>query len=271
MIACRAGMKVLALMACAGVLCLAGPARGWGGLGHRMVCEGAWISLREETRAKVLDLLDLAAPADFAAACARAGDGGADGTAAHFISVPKGATEVVAARDCPAGTSCLLNGIADSLAVLRSGAHKAARAAALTTLAHLVGDLHQPLHVGYAEDRHGRSIAAVYEGRDLTLHALWDDVLVEADPLPPERAVNRYRALTPGERTFDWVEAPPLVWANESLAILRTPATGYVGNPGGLAFGAVYIAQNQPVARDRIARAGARLAHLIEDMMRFWP
>lgn len=46
-------------------------------------------------------------------------------------------------------------------------------------LIHLVGDLHQPLHVGRAEDLGGNKINVTYFGQNTNLHSLWDSKLVE--------------------------------------------------------------------------------------------
>ncbi len=52
-------------------------------------------------------------------------------------------------------------------------------------------------------------------------------------------------------------------WAIESYWIMRTPATGYLGNPGNLTFGEVYVAQNKLTAMEQIEKAGLRLSHLL--------
>jgi len=250
------------------------PVYGWGDLGHRMVCDITWISLQEETRKKALEILDLSTQAEFAEMCNWADayrEGHRETAPWHYISVPRGATDVVMERDCPVVTSCIVREIERNFTVLKGAGSKAEKAVALKFLAHFVGDLHQPLHVGYAEDRRGSLISVFYKGEKWSMHGIWDYALVEAETLPPEKMVNRFRALTPGVLTFDWVEAPPLAWAQESLLILRSPATGYVGNPGGLELNEIYLAQNQSVAMDQISKAGARLAHLLETALQFWP
>ena len=50
---------------------------------------------------------------------------------------------------------------------------------ALIFLIHLVGDLHQPLHVGRAEDLGGNKINVTYFGQNTNLHSLWDSKLVD--------------------------------------------------------------------------------------------
>lgn len=56
---------------------------------------------------------------------------------------------------------------------------KEKREVALRFLIHLVGDLHQPLHVGRDEDQGGNKIPVSWFGRPTNLHALWDEALVD--------------------------------------------------------------------------------------------
>ena len=50
---------------------------------------------------------------------------------------------------------------------------------ALKFLIHLVGDLHQPLHVGNGEDRGGNSVRLKWFGESSNLHSIWDSKLIE--------------------------------------------------------------------------------------------
>ena len=52
-------------------------------------------------------------------------------------------------------------------------------ALALKILVHVVGDLHQPLHLGHATDLGGNRITIKYFGRDNKLHSIWDNALVD--------------------------------------------------------------------------------------------
>ncbi|MFT3749949.1 MAG: S1/P1 nuclease [Agriterribacter sp.] len=50
---------------------------------------------------------------------------------------------------------------------------------ALKFLIHLVGDLHQPLHVGRDEDQGGNKIQVTWFGKPTNLHVIWDETLVD--------------------------------------------------------------------------------------------
>lgn len=53
-------------------------------------------------------------------------------------------------------------------------------AEALKFLVHFIGDLHQPLHLGRAEDLGGNKLEVTWLGKTVNLHRVWDELLVES-------------------------------------------------------------------------------------------
>lgn len=53
----------------------------------------------------------------------------------------------------------------------------------LKLLIHLVGDMHQPLHIGHPEDKGGNMIKIRWMGRETNLHSLWDSGLIDMQQL----------------------------------------------------------------------------------------
>ena len=53
------------------------------------------------------------------------------------------------------------------------------RQIALRFLIHLVGDLHQPLHVGREEDQGGNKISVNWFEKTTNLHSVWDNALID--------------------------------------------------------------------------------------------
>lgn len=250
----------------------AGPVLAWNDAGHRMVCRVAWDQLLDTPEAQVKELLGITTEEEFAESCTWADRHLAENpeTASwHEVYVPKSAREVDMARDCPQSTSCVLGEIERNLDILKSGAPREERATALKFLAHFVGDAHQPMRVAFVEDHGGADVTATFLGKSSNLRAIWDGEMLDTDPAGLEELASTYHLYTPLDRLFvDWISDLPAQWATESLWIMRTPATGYVGNPGGLAFDQTYVKQNILVARDRIAKAGMRLGHLLNEAFR---
>jgi hypothetical protein len=247
---------------------VAGTAHAWDAAGHRAVCMKAWQEMNEPARTAVSDLLDIASADAFASTCAWADDITDERPETgpwHVIHIPKEAREIDLARDCRQPASCVVDQIERHLSTVAAGAPKAARAEALKFLAHLVGDLHQPLHVAFAEDRGGEDITITFLGRKTNMQALWDSVLLAA-PDPPSRGYTPFlQQMTDRYNRERWTVGGPRDWALETLWIMRAPPTGYVGNPGGLAFDEIYVKQNYLVAVDQIDKAGVRLGAMLNE------
>jgi hypothetical protein len=107
--------------------------------------------------------------------------------------------------------------------VLKSAdAPRSEKRIALRFVAHLVGDIHQPLHAGFAEDRGNNSVDVRFNGRKTNLHTLWDTGLVELeDGTAVEVAVPIAPAVTEDDRK-QWQEGAPEQWALEFLAVVRS-------------------------------------------------
>ncbi|MDR0812315.1 MAG: S1/P1 nuclease [Paludibacter sp.] len=51
---------------------------------------------------------------------------------------------------------------------------------ALKFLVHFVGDLHQPMHLGHADDLGGNRVKVKWFGAETNLHSVWDGKLIES-------------------------------------------------------------------------------------------
>jgi len=60
---------------------------------------------------------------------------------------------------------------------------KTEKTIALKFLVHLIGDLHQPLHVGNGTDRGGNDYKVTWFGEETNLHRVWDSHLIELQKL----------------------------------------------------------------------------------------
>ncbi|WP_374343163.1 S1/P1 nuclease [Azonexus sp.] len=151
---------------------------------------------------------------------------------------------------------------------LRSTADPEEISRSLPWLVHLVGDLHQPLHVGRHDDRGGNAlqIENPYNRRRpfTSLHAYWDDL-----PGPPwlrgrrlEQKAQRLRADHPAP-AFGKVAA----WRDESRQLLGEAYPDAVGSLLPLVDEAFHR-RAQAIAERRVAEAGYRLGRLLEAIHR---
>jgi len=249
------------------------PATAWGPKVHRIVCTHAWNELTEPARDKIRDVLGITAREQFAAHCVRPDeriDDHPETAGWHVLYVPRDAVAIDLARDCPPPASCVVREIERTIGVLKSGAPRDEKAAALGLLAHLVADAHQPLNMGLAADQGGAALPATFLGEPTTLRGIWDEHLFAKVPEPtaPDGILRLYGIFfgVGGPRDY-WLQTTPVDWARESMWIARTPATAYIGNPGGLAFDEAYIKQNQSVALEQVYKAWLRLTQVLLDAL----
>ncbi|HEX8365587.1 MAG TPA: S1/P1 nuclease [Allosphingosinicella sp.] len=278
-------------------------AAAWGDTGHRLVCEIALRNLTPAASAEVARLLQANAtirgansrnlqygwactypdhPADNAPpALARR-------SPLHFANYPRTLLAVTASSGCGVASQCVVTAIPGEIAVLgRAGASDADRAAAIVYLGHWLGDIHQPLHSSYEDDRGGNDIN-VSGLCTSNLHSAWDTcILQNRSQLGAGPSVDAVRALaaTWSEAASDvdralWLSSLPWQWSAESYAVTVRPEIGYCtiveqacrysatqlvlaqGQPKrSLPIDAAYMDRAFPIIRQRIVMGGIRLAH----------
>jgi len=178
----------------------------------------------------------------------------------HYVNAPRDAADLDFDRDCPE-QGCVIQGIVKYANVLRDkNASATEQVEALSFLVHLVGDLHQPLHVGFADDRGGNDVQVQYFGRHHNLHFLWDiSLLAFANKASGTYAAELYDRFSL-EQLDQWQNLEVMEWANESRQFVLSQV--YDIPPDGK-LGKEYFEHNLPVAEERLAQAGVRLAHLL--------
>ena len=178
----------------------------------------------------------------------------------HYVSIPEAASGYDQARDCPE-RNCMVEALKWFSAVIADkNAPIMMRRLALYYVAHLVGDMHQPLHAGRATDRGGTEIPVSYRGQTTNLHFFWDTNLVELETGNEEEIAKRLTANLTEEERLKWQAGDPKQWTNESLMLVRSHA--YNTGPS-VELSDDYVEKARPIVRRRLAQAGIRLAWLL--------
>jgi hypothetical protein len=191
------------------------------------VCELAFLELDDSARRRVLELIQLDEQfSTFRAAC-NWPDRPRQRAEEHFVNFPRHAPGL-GEDECPLAEKCVVTAIEADVAVLASpDASDEERLAALKLLGHWVGDIHQPMHTGFQDDRGGNHIRTPGSSCE-NLHALWDRCLVEERlGMEPLAIVGEIRAGITDEQRAEWLASDAVAWANESFAIARRPDVGY--------------------------------------------
>ncbi len=188
----------------------------------------------------------------------------------------------ITAATCSTAPKCLFTGIVADVEVLRTSNDDQAKLASLKFLGHWLGDIHQPLHVSFADDRGGNFIRESGPCAN-SLHTVWDVCIIEKKlgTDPPAVARDLLESITDSDKAA-WVAIPVAGWANESFQVTRRKSVQYcvrvgtkcVYQQGNESFSEgedekvvivniAYLEQHVPFVRDRLKRAGIRLAHLL--------
>jgi len=232
----------------------------WGAEGHRLVAEVATAQLSPAAHAEADRLLVLEPGATLASVANWADEARTPTTAPwHFINFPRDAAcRYDADRMCLQGT-CVTGAIERQVAVLGSKAPGERRLHALKYLVHLVGDVHQPLHAGYADDKGGNGYQVQAFGRGTNLHALWDSGLITN--WPGGSQALRAAVLALPQPAADIVSTQ--AWAEQSCRVVS--AAGFY--PDGHELPSDYPALWSSTLTQQLAAAGYRLGVLLESAL----
>jgi hypothetical protein len=223
--------RIAALLAFA--LSGSAPAQAWGACGHRIVAEIADRHLDAATRVRTAALLGSRTLADVSvwADRVRETERFEWTRRLHYVNLPEDATSFDAQRDCPDG-ACVVRGIARFSAELASpDVGREGKILALKFLIHLVGDIHQPLHVSRKSDLGGNLITVIHRNERSSLHRVWDSGLldcgrgewnVRAVEIDRTLTASRIDALSASEPAAMPTPCPPP--ANSTRRILRGTA-----------------------------------------------
>jgi hypothetical protein len=127
-------------------------------------------------------------------------------------------------------------------------------------LVHMVGDIHQPLHVGKPGDRGGNDVKVKWAGGDSNLHRVWDSDMIDDTKLSYTEFAQ-FLGKPNAETIKKWQQTSVRDWTKESMAL--RPAVYNIGK-GSLGYRYSYV--NLPSARERVLQAGIRIAGLLNDI-----
>jgi hypothetical protein len=178
----------------------------------------------------------------------------------HYVNYPadKKYTEVA-----PSDEGDIIIGIEKCLEIIKDKNSKQEdKVFYLKMLVHLIGDLHQPMHVGRLEDKGGNDIQVQWFGRGTNLHRLWDANMIDDYGMSYSELANNLPALTKVQikyiqqgNIYDWVEESQDL-ANELYASVE------IGEKLGYAYGYEHWA----TVEKQLQKGGLRLAKVLNDL-----
>jgi len=130
----------------------------------------------------------------------------------------------------------------------------------LLLIFHLMGDLHQPLHTGYAIDKGGNTIEVTSPYVGGNLHSVWDTQILEYKNITLDSCMQTYAAMDSAE-TADIKKINELKWMYQSRSLLDT-VYSFQNN----FLDKNYIDSNALIIKKQLVRAGLRLASVLSEV-----
>jgi hypothetical protein len=127
-------------------------------------------------------------------------------------------------------------------------------------LTHLIGDIHQPLHVSERDDKGGNDVKLTWFRDESNLHRVWDSEMIDETKLSYTELARSLPVPT-NEEIMKWQKHTVRDWAAESRSYLKQAY-----NFKGTRLNYHYSYPNFPVVRHRLLQAGVRLAGVLNEI-----
>lgn len=278
------------------VMLFANDSYAFGKRGHQIICQLSYQALTPLTKQKVDSLLAelpikdkrainkynkrrINEPVTFAKACTWA-DAVKKETAYrdfrswHYVNVERDMTEVNSENSCR--RSCLTQAIIFHEKQLKESKDTWKKLTALMFLGHWLGDIHQPLHVGFASDLGGNKANIANSGTCKSMHWYWDDCLLHSNDEDQDQQTAYLTKLYQKAPIKKWQQSTVWNWATESLSLVRSPELKYCQlDKQGKCLPYVeavtlpddYRAKFRRIAEFRMLQAAARLTSILENSL----
>jgi len=91
----------------------------------------------------------------------------------------------------------------------------------LKLIIHIIGDIHQPLHVGYSDDKGGNDVKVIWFNEATNLHSVWDSKLIEYQQLSYTEYAKAINHSSETQRQT-WIKGGLVNWLWDSYQITET-------------------------------------------------
>jgi hypothetical protein len=132
----------------------------------------------------------------------------------------------------------------------------------LKLLVHFIGDLHQPLHTGLAEDKGGNDFQVTWFRDGTNLHSVWDSKMLDSYGMSyselamnaPALSKKEFKAISQGTHR-DWL-------ADSRVMVKEIYNNVEVGDK----LGYRYMYDHTATMKDQLLKGGTRLAALLNEL-----
>jgi len=177
----------------------------------------------------------------------------------HWVTIPDGMTYKETEKN-PNGD--LINSIRTFIKELKSGNLSAEEEKKkLRMLIHLVGDIHQPLHVGTGEDRGGNDTEVEWFYEESNLHRVWDSEMIDDTQLSYTEFSTSINHPS-NQQIENWQDTGVLDWAYEAMELREQ----VYDLPKDRQIGYEYQYKNRDLLDRQLLKGGVRLAGVLNEI-----
>lgn len=235
----------------------------WGKTGHRAIAEIGYNQLDRNAKKKIAKILGDSYLPLFAtyADDIRSDHENPMGKLPHYVNMDMDETYEAATKSEQGDLVTVFN---EMVATVKDP--KAARedkVAALKFIIHLVGDAHQPMHIGLAEDLGGNKVDVTWFGEKTNLHYLWDEDMIDYSHLSYTE-LARFAGEPAPEEMKTLLNSSVADWVNETHEYTKM----IYNNLGDKKYSYAYYYQFSPIFLEQIQKAGFRLGNFLNQLMK---
>lgn len=132
----------------------------------------------------------------------------------------------------------------------------------LKMLVHLIGDLHQPLHIGQKEDKGGNTIQVQWHRDGSNLHRVWDSNMLDTWDMSYLELAANAKDLTKDE-VKAVAKGSVIDWVNETHELTKKV---YASAKSGDKLSYRYSYLHFPTVREQLQKGGIRLAKVLNEI-----
>ncbi len=234
----------------------------WGVTGHRTIGEIAEKHLSKKAQKQIKDLLQgqgLAFVSTFGDEI-KSDKKYSKYYTWHFVNFPFDTKYENSKKD---KNGDIVMGIEYCINILKDpNASQADKVFYLKFLVHLVGDLHQPLHVGRSEDKGGNDIKVLWHYKKSNLHRVWDSEMIEFYNMSYTELSSNRKKLS-NAQVESIAQGSVLDWTYESQALAKKI---YKSAKQDEKLSYRYSYDHLDLVRSQLQKSGIRLAKILNEV-----
>lgn len=234
----------------------------WGQTGHRAIAQLAMNHLDKKTQKELFKIMGHESLVE---ASTWMDDIKSDSTwdfarTWHYVTIPDGESYETAKKEERGDAVEAIQRM--KLIIQDDSKSKEEKRNAVAMLVHLIGDIHQPLHVGNGTDKGGNDVKIKWFYNNSNLHRIWDSEMIDSKQFSYSELAKLVDH--PHEEKVENLDNTDInIWLKEAMDL--RPQVYDLTNDEYLSY--EYMYKNWDTVKDRIEKAGRRLAAVLNELL----